>query len=647
MGPQPPGTGRFGTVLVANRGEIAVRVMRTARRLGYHTVAVHSDADASAPHVAAADRAMAIGPAPASESYLSIEKILDAAQRSGAEAIHPGYGFLSENAAFAEACEEAGIVFIGPRPDAILAMGDKAEAKRRVADAGVPLLAGYNGEAQDEERLLAEAKTIGFPLMVKAAAGGGGKGMRLVADSAALPDALAAARREAKAAFGSETLILERAVVNPRHVEIQILADAHGNVVSLGERDCSVQRRHQKVLEEAPSPAVNEELRERMGTAAVAAARSVSYLGAGTVEFLLDDAGEFHFLEMNTRLQVEHPVTEMVTGFDLVEWQLRIAEGEPLGFGQDEARIDGHAIEARLYAEDPAHDFLPQTGEVIAWRAPEGAGVRVDSGIETGSEIRVHYDPMIAKIIAHGPDRERARARLVRALEETTLLGPAGNRGFLISVLEDERFASGTATTAMLEQMPEPAAVGPSELAAIAAHLYRARREAASAAAPGLAGFSSIGELGTWLELDFDGEHHPVRINDGPAGLRVEVDGEPVELELESNDVITVEALANGRILAHLRRVDVALTDLDALPPSAADALGEGVLLAPMHGAVIAAEAAAGDQVKSGQKLVVMEAMKMEQEVVADIDGTIEEIVAVGTQVSADQVVVRIAPSEG
>ena len=440
----------FGKILVANRGEIAWRIMRTARAMGYRTVAVYSDADKEAPHVAFADEAVRIGPSPVGESYLSIDRLLEAAHRSGADAIHPGYGFLSENEAFAAACEKAGLVFIGPPPAAIAAMGNKAAAKRRMIDAGVPCVPGYQGADQSDATLETEARKIGLPVMVKAAAGGGGRGMRLVERDADLPEAIRTARAEAQSAFGSGELILEKAVVDARHVEIQVFADAHGNVIHLGERDCSMQRRHQKVIEEAPSPAVDADLRGRMGAAAVAAARAIGYRGAGTVEFLLAADGAFYFLEMNTRLQVEHPVTEAITGQDLVAWQLKVAAGEKLPLAQAQVKFSGHAIEARLYAEDAYAGFLPQTGRVDVWRPATGAGIRVDHGMKDGLAISPFYDPMIAKLIAHGATREEARTRLVRALRETVVLGPTTNRHFLIRLLEHPEFAAGKATTAFI-----------------------------------------------------------------------------------------------------------------------------------------------------------------------------------------------------
>ena len=441
----------FQRILIANRGEIACRVIRAARDRGLQSVAVYSDADAGALHTRLADMAVPIGPAPVGQSYLSVEKILAAARASGADAVHPGYGFLSENADFARACREAGLVFIGPTPEAIAAMGNKAAAKRRMLDAGVPCVPGYQGDDQDDATFAREAERIGYPVMVKAAAGGGGRGMRLVAQPGELGQSLASARSEAAKAFGSDELILEKAIVGPRHVEIQVLADRHGTVVHAGERDCSVQRRHQKVLEEVPCPVMTKALRAAMGSAAVEAARAISYESAGTVEFLLDGRGEFYFLEMNTRIQVEHPVTELVTGLDLVGLQIDIAQGKPLPFTQSDVRLTGHAIEARLYAEDPAAGFLPQTGKILRWTLPSGSGIRVDHGLADGSEISPYYDPMIAKLIAYGDTRDEARQRLIRALDDTVIFGVPTNRAFLRAMLAHPAFAAGEATTAFIE----------------------------------------------------------------------------------------------------------------------------------------------------------------------------------------------------
>jgi len=439
-------------ILIANRGEIAVRVINTAKALGYRTVAVYSEADTDALHVEVADEAVCIGPAPVGESYLVADKLLQAASLSGADAIHPGYGFLSENADFARRCQAAEITFIGPPAEAIELMGSKRLSKIAMIDAGVPCIPGYQGSEQDDARLISEAERIGYPLMVKASAGGGGRGMRLVWEQASLAENIRTARSEAQSAFGSGELILERAVIEPRHIEIQVFADSQGDAVYLGERDCSIQRRHQKVVEEAPSPFVDEALRQRMGEAAVNAAKACNYRGAGTVEFLVDAKGEFYFLEMNTRLQVEHPVTELITGQDLVAWQIKVASGEPLPLSQDQIQLSGHAMEVRLYAEDPRNNFMPQTGQVQRWDLPDSDGVRIDHGIRQGQPVSPHYDPMLAKIIAYGSNREEARRRLACAVEDTTLLGVNNNKRFLANILRHPVFASGEATTAFIEQ---------------------------------------------------------------------------------------------------------------------------------------------------------------------------------------------------
>ena len=445
-------SGRIEKVLVANRGEIAVRILRACRQLGLSTVAVVSEADRRGLAAQLADQVVEIGPAPARESYLRIEGILEAARATGADAVHPGYGFLAENAAFARACRDAGLVFVGPSPEVIDEMGVKTRARRRMEAAGVPVVPGALLEGEDEEAWAAAADTVGYPLLVKAASGGGGKGMRAVRAADELADAIGAARREAASAFGDATVYLERLLERPRHVEVQILADTHGKVLHLGERDCSIQRRHQKVVEESPAPGLSDELRARIREAAVRAAEAVGYVGAGTVEMLLAESGEFFFLEMNTRLQVEHPVTELVTGIDLVEAQLRVAAGEPLALEQEDVRLRGHALEVRLYAEDPAQNFLPQTGHLHVFELPAGPGVRVDTGVVTGSEVTLHYDPMIAKICAWGQDREQARRRLVEALRETVVLGPTTNLEHLLAILRHRAFADGEVHTGFLPQ---------------------------------------------------------------------------------------------------------------------------------------------------------------------------------------------------
>jgi len=450
----------FDTVLVANRGEIAVRVIRTLRALGIRSVAVYSDADADARHVHEADEAVHIGPAAAAESYLSIERVLAAAARTGAQALHPGYGFLSENASFAQASADAGVVFIGPPPAAIAGMGDKIRAKETVAAAGVPVVPGAGRAGMSDTDLIAALNGAGFPLLIKPSAGGGGKGMRLVSSAAELPDALAAARREARSSFGDDTLLVERFIERPRHIEIQVLADAHGNVIHLGERECSLQRRHQKIIEEAPSPLLDEARRAAMGAAAVNAARSVGYVNAGTVEFIVsgERPDDFWFMEMNTRLQVEHPVTELVTGLDLVEWQLRIAAGEPLPYRQQDVTLTGHAMEARVYAEDPSRGFLPTGGTVLALREPAAPAARVDSALAAGTVVGSAYDPMLAKVITHGPDRDAARRRLDAALAGTVVLGVTTNIAFLRALLADPDVAAGRLDTALAERIEFPAA---------------------------------------------------------------------------------------------------------------------------------------------------------------------------------------------
>jgi len=621
----------FGKILVANRGEIAWRVMRTARTMGYRTVAVYSDADRQAPHVAYADEARHIGPSPVGESYLSIDRVLDAARRSGADAVHPGYGFLSENESFATACEKAGLVFIGPPPAAIAAMGNKAAAKRRMIDAGVPCVPGYQGADQSDANLETEARRIGLPVMVKAAAGGGGRGMRLVEREADLLDAIRTARTEAESAFGSGELILEKAVVDARHVEIQVFADSHGNVIHLGERDCSVQRRHQKVIEEAPSPAVDAGLRGRMGAAAVAAARAIGYRGAGTVEFLLGADGAFYFLEMNTRLQVEHPVTEMITGQDLVAWQLSVAAGAALPLTQEQVAFAGHAIEVRLYAEDAYAGFLPQTGRIAVWRPPTGPGIRVDHGMKDGLVISPYYDSMIAKVIAHGATREEARARLVQALRQTIVLGSTTNRHFLIRLLEHPAFAAGKATTAFIGEhfsgdalAPPPVSDAHWKLAA--ALLWRQSAERYPAA---LRGWRNSNPEPTPIRLAAGSEERTLLMTAADA----EAIDETAPFHIAGNDIIVDhEALA------------VRFTDRTYAPPAAAAAGSDGKLRAPMDGRIVAIKVAAGDSVSRGQTLIVLEAMKIQHQLKAGLDATIESVaVREGQQVANRTVLVTLA----
>lgn len=644
----------FDTILIANRGEIACRIIRTARAMGYRTVAVSADPDAGAPHVLAADAAVHIGPALA---YLDGTRVIEAALRTGAGAVHPGYGFLSENAGFARACAEAGLVFIGPGPEAIALMGSKAEAKQAMGRAGVPCLPGYAGSDQSEAVLLTEGARIGFPLMVKAAMGGGGKGMRLVREERALAEALERARSEAEKAFGDGTLILERALEAPRHVEIQVLADGQGNVVHLFERDCSVQRRHQKVVEEAPSPAVDPALRAAMGAAAVQAALACGYVGAGTVEFLLDGCA-FHFLEMNTRLQVEHPITEAVTGIDLVEWQIRVARGEALAWRQEDIALEGHAIEVRLYAEDPAQGFLPQAGRLLRWRpAP---GLRVDHGLAEGRAISADYDPMLAKLIAHGPDRDTARRRLIRGLEETEVLGLRTNKTFLINLLRDAGFARGEVTTAFLEQaFARDASLAPASpegaMLALAALVFAARRGGASDPAHPRFGWGNGPRAEVAFRLDDGSMVHEVAVGfrRGAEGLELAHGGGVLKavtlapgLCRYQNDGVAGRLIwaFEGDVL-HLE--GFSLRDVTHAPAEAADARGEAVSRAPMAGTVISVAVTAGDIVEKGQVLAVLEAMKMEHPLRAGVSGRVDVVaVAVGMQVKARQVLLEIEGDE-
>jgi geranyl-CoA carboxylase alpha subunit len=658
---------RFDSVLVANRGEIACRVIRSARASGYRTVAVYSEADADAPHVQLADQAVLIGPAPARESYLDPPRILDAARRTGAQAVHPGYGFLSENAAFAQACEEAGLVFIGPSPAAIEAMGNKAQAKRSMLQAGVPCIPGYQDEDQSDATLIAAADSIGFPIMVKAAAGGGGRGMRLVRETEELAQALASARSEAESAFGSAELILEKAVLRPRHVEIQVFGDTRGSVIHLGERDCSVQRRHQKVVEEAPCPVMTEQLRTAMGEAAVNAARSIDYVGAGTVEFLLDADGNFYFLEMNTRLQVEHPVTEMVTGLDLVALQLDVAQGLPLPLEQDDVLLSGHAIEVRLYAEDSRNDFLPASGRALLWQPPAGEGLRVDQGLMQGQDVSPFYDPMVAKVIAWGPDREVARRRLLRALESTALFGFESNREFLTDVLSNDCFAEGGATTAFIgEQFPAGfAGHAPTEAhVAVAACLQylegldssEHRMVAPSLALSGWSGHRGLaGHIRYEIEEEIvdlavsqlaadryrvvrgDGEHDIEWIDEGgPGTARIAVDG------VQQN--LSYCFPRRGQVALQLAGREAVFTNQLAFTAGDLAGAGSGTVTAPMHGNLLSVMVSVGDSVTEGDALAVMEAMKMEHKLVAEVAGDVIAIHATaGEQVSAGAVLLEIS----
>ncbi|MGC4075805.1 MAG: biotin carboxylase N-terminal domain-containing protein [Rubrivivax sp.] len=607
----------FETVLVANRGEIACRVMRTARRLGYRTVAVYSDADAAAPHVRQADIAVRLGPGPASESYLNVSAVLDAARRSGADAVHPGYGFLSERADFAAAVEAAGLVFIGPPAEAIRAMGDKAGAKRRMLAAGVPCAPGYLGDDQDEARLAAEAEALGLPLLVKAVAGGGGRGMRLVRQPGELAAALAGARREAESAFGDGRLMLERLIDGARHVEVQVFADAHGQAVHLGERDCTAQRRRQKVVEEAPSPIVGAEMRAAMGRDAVAAALAVGYCGAGTVEFVVDTEGRHFFLEMNTRLQVEHPVTEAITGLDLVEWQLRIAAGEPLPLTQQQIRFEGHAIEARLYAEDPYAGWTPQTGRVLHWR-PEDAGLRIDHGLAEGGEVPPYYDAMVAKLVAHGRDRADALRRLRRALADAPLLGLRSNAGFLRALLAHPDFVAARMTTTRLDEWAEHG----EPLLQRPAPPEAAWALAAALLAPGA--WRPAGLATCTLTLAHDGERRTLRAP--PPGLQVLEWADDGRVRWQA-DGLQRDALArrDGRTL-HLA-LDGEVFVFSEPAACARDSVADASrACAPVAGIVAQVLVAPGDRVEAGQRLACVEAMKMEMWLEAGTAGLVRAV---------------------
>jgi len=660
---------RFNSILIANRGEIACRVIKTAKQLGYRTIAVYSDADAGAPHVQLADDAVRIGPGPVGESYLLAENILAAATTSGAESIHPGYGFLSENSAFAEAVESAGLVFIGPTREAIDVMGNKAESKRRMIEAGVPCVPGYEGHDQTDEALLAEGNKIALPLMVKAAAGGGGRGMRLVQDYAELANAIKLARAEAKSAFGSGELILEKAIIQPRHVEIQVFADTFGNTVHLGERDCSVQRRHQKVIEEAPCPIMTPELREQMGQSAIDAAKSVNYRGAGTVEFLLDASGAFYFLEMNTRLQVEHPVTELITGLDLVALQISVAQGEALSITQDDVHLEGHAIEVRLYTEDPSLDFLPASGPVDLWQPADGVGIRIDAGIVSGQDISPFYDPMVAKVIGYGPDRESARLRLIGALKETVLFGTPNNKRFLIQCLEKQCFIDGTATTAFIaeEFSGEDLQVAPPSFAdsAVAAVIELAMEhkklfDRSVLVSASLKNWASASAIISRKQYQFADLTRDLGIT--PKGLEayrvfdvggVEADVEITVLAIDKHKAslrvdgtilaVTSMSSVKGQLHCSIEGRDALFKDMIILDGMSDVNVGGGRVTAPMHGLLLEVLVEPGDPVVKGQTLAVLEAMKMHYEIQAEIDGTVAEVSAVaGKQVAVDDVLIEI-----
>ncbi|QGZ40305.1 3-methylcrotonyl-CoA carboxylase alpha subunit [Pseudoduganella flava] len=663
----------FKKILIANRGEIACRVAATARKMGIRTVAVYSEADANAKHVAVCDEAILLGPAPAKESYLCGDKIIAIALATGAEAIHPGYGFLSENAEFADSCAEAGLVFIGPPASAMRAMGSKSAAKALMEKAGVPLVPGYHGDEQDAEFLQRQADRIGYPVLLKASAGGGGKGMRVVADAKDFKDALASCKREAISSFGDDKVLAEKYLQRPRHIEIQVFADTHGNCIHLFERDCSVQRRHQKVLEEAPAPGMTAERRAAMGEAAVAAAQAVGYVGAGTVEFIANQDGTFYFMEMNTRLQVEHPVTEMITGLDLVEWQLRVAAGEPLPKQQGELKIRGHALEARIYAENPDKGFLPSIGTLRHLETPEavqfevgaGAGepaaVRVDSGVRPGDAISPFYDPMIAKLIVWGADRKQALARMAQALARYQIVGLAANVAFLKRVVESDAFAHADLDTGLIERnqetlFPPARSVPVSALALAAVALIEEDKDTAAAQSQGNAGDPWGQALGWRLNAryartlafhDEQGKDYAPVLTYLPHGWQLDIRGIDVDVALLSRTGTDLSIrLGDASVHGTVRRDGATfhvftgghhhVLHYDDPMAHAGESDSEGGrLTAPMPGKVVAVLAAQGQDVKKGEPLVIMEAMKMEHTIAAPHDGTVDEILyAVGDQVA-------------
>jgi geranyl-CoA carboxylase alpha subunit len=646
-------------VLIANRAEIACRIIDSVQAAGFDAIAVHSDADAESLFVSLADASVCIGGQTPAESYLDIDKIINAALAVKADAIHPGYGFLSENAAFATACANNNIKFIGPSPDAINLMGNKASAKDLMIKAGVPCVPGYQGAAQDNAQLTIEAKKIGTPIMVKAAAGGGGRGMRLVHDLADIEAALDSARSESLSAFGNDELILEKAIIDGRHIEIQIAGDSHGNVIHLGERDCSAQRRHQKVIEECPSPFVNASLRESMGQAAVDAAKAVRYEGVGTVEFLVDEQQKFYFLEMNTRLQVEHPVTELVTDTDLVDWQLRIANGEPLPCGQEEVNFDGHAIEVRIYAEDPLNGFMPQTGKIQYFEPYENDGVRIDHGLHSGCTITPYYDAMLAKLISWGRDREEARRRLIRALTNTRILGLTTNKGFLISLLEQQEFIQGDTTTGFISD----------KLLKKLRNQNNNEQLAVTGALLAQNGIQDQGHQGGWSNTEpmlvrdkllIDGVSKTVSSLATPTGCKVKTENEIFLVTIshcESGTLIyncngvTKEAvfyLDDDQVSVDFGREILNAKIVTYLPEASADSASNGQIHASTEGLVVNVLVSEGEKVTKGQPLIVVEAMKMEHRHLADGDGEVLRLaVATGNQVKNRQLMVELKLTEG
>ncbi|HTV89909.1 MAG TPA: acetyl/propionyl/methylcrotonyl-CoA carboxylase subunit alpha [Stellaceae bacterium] len=656
----------FKKILIANRGEIAVRVMQTARRMGIATVAVYSEADAEALHVREADEAILIGPPPSADSYLSIERIVEACRQTGAEAVHPGYGFLSERAAFARALADCGVVFIGPGPAAIAAMGDKIESKKLAVAAGVSTVPGHLETIADAARASEIARDIGYPVMLKASAGGGGKGMRIAHGDAELRDGFAGARNEARASFGDDRVFIEKYIEEPRHIEIQVLGDAHGNIVHLGERECSIQRRHQKVIEEAPSPFLDPAMRAAMGAQAVALARAVEYRSAGTVEFIVDRDRNFYFLEMNTRLQVEHPVTEMVTGLDLVELMIRIAAGERLPFGQDDVRQNGWAIEARVYAEDPERYFVPSTGRLVGYAPPDGEGVRVDSGVEEGAEITLYYDPMIAKLIACGADRAQAAARLVRALEGFAIAGVRHNVAFLAAIAASDRFRSGRLSTDFIaEEFPHgftpPAELVPADrVLLVAAVLAETRLHAAETAPCGATADAARRDLVILLDrhksraaMRVEGSAFVIETPDGSSVAATDWrPGQPVmQLRIEDR-IATVQIerlpgrafrLAHHGIVRRARVLSPRGAELLQMMPEKKAADRSRLVLSPMPGLLTRVVVEAGQEVKTGEPLVIIEAMKMENVLRAERDGRIAKLHArAGDSLAVDQVILEL-----
>ncbi|MCH9012463.1 MAG: acetyl/propionyl/methylcrotonyl-CoA carboxylase subunit alpha [Proteobacteria bacterium] len=659
----------FESVLIANRGEIACRVMATARRMGLRTVAVYSEADAGAMHVDLADAARLIGPAPARDSYLNIAAVVAAARAAHAEAIHPGYGFLAENADFAEACAEAGIVFVGPPAAAIRAMGSKIEAKRIMEDAGVPVVPGFHEPDMDDGRLAEAAAEIGYPVMLKASAGGGGKGMRIAGDAAQAREGFVSAASEAESSFGDGRILIEKFIENPRHIEIQLLADADGNAVHLGERECSIQRRHQKVIEEAPSPFLDAAMRAAMGAQAVALAHAVGYRSAGTVEFIVDTKKNFYFLEMNTRLQVEHPVTELVARIDLVEQMIRIAAGEPLGFGQEDVRIEGWAIEARIYAEDPSRGFLPAPGRIERYRPPaEADGVRIDSGVYEGADVSVFYDPLIAKLCAWGEDRGAAIARMRAALDAFELRGPGHNIALLAAVMRNGRFVEGRFSTAFIAEEYGDAFDGAplagellDTFVAVAA-LVHLREQARANRISGQAPYYAWRPGGRWV-VSLDGAPHAVAASAQSEGVAVEFDGRRIVVGSDwrpgaslfegvvDGRAVTVQVEPSGggyrlshagaRPLAVVRRARAA--ELAARMPAKAPPDRSRLLLSPMPGRVVSIAVEAGQEVKAGEPLCVVDAMKMENILRAERDGRVARVVTgAGESVEVDQVILEL-----